>query len=60
MAPSEPCSRRNVLHRLLTNDVLPRAGVIGAGTGNIIYCAGATPEGVTGSPKAPLAQVYHK
>ena len=40
MAPSEPF----VLHRLLTYDVVPRAGVIGAGTGNIISCAGAPAE----------------
>jgi len=51
---------KELLHRLLTYDVLPRAGVIGAGTGNIICCAGAPPKGVTGSPKAPLAQVYQK
>jgi hypothetical protein len=38
---------KELLHRLLTYDVLPRAGVIGAGTGNIICCAGATPKGVT-------------
>jgi hypothetical protein len=56
MAPSEPC----VLHRLLTYDVLPRAGVIGAGTGNIIYCAGAPAEAGNCAAEAHIgASVAH-
>ena len=57
MAPSEPCSRRNVLHRLLTYDVLPRAGVIGAGTGNIIACAGAPAEAGNCAAEAHIAAI---
>ena len=52
--------RAIVLHKRLTYDVLPRTGVIGAGTGNIIYCQRAALESATGQPKLPLAQVYHK
>jgi hypothetical protein len=40
---------------LLIYDVLPRAGVIGAGTGNIICCASAPPEGGSCAAEAHIA-----
>src|SRR5262245_53343728 len=53
--------RAKKLHKRQTYDVLPRAGVIGAGTSNIIACQRVLPEGRTGPlQERPLAQVYHK